>query len=79
MPVLKRVALYARVSTEEQAEAGYSIEAQGAALRECVQKEGKLVYQVYTDAGVSGVKEDRKALNALLDDARKKRFSEVLV
>jgi site-specific DNA recombinase len=72
------VALYLRVSSEQQAE-GYSLEAQEAVLRQEAHKRGKLVYQVYLDAGVSGVREDRKGLNRLLKDARRGCFGTVLV
>lgn len=47
-----RVALYARVSTEEQSLHGLSIEAQLAALREWA--EDKTVVGEYVDAGISG-------------------------
>ena len=47
-----RVALYARVSTEEQKIHGLSIDAQLSALREWA--EGKTVVGEYVDAGVSG-------------------------
>ncbi len=73
-----QVALYIRVSTEEQV-IGHSLSAQEAALREDVKRHGKLVYRVYQDAGVSGVREDRKGFNALLRDAKNGCFGEVLV
>lgn len=49
-----RVALYARVSTQEQKERGYSIDAQLAALRAWAKREGHTIAGEYIDAGVSG-------------------------
>ena len=74
----QQVALYIRVSTEEQV-FGHSLTAQEAELREDSRQRGKLVYKVYQDAGISGVKENRKGLNALLRDAKAGCFGEVLV
>lgn len=73
-----QVALYVRVSTEDQVE-GHSLAAQEALLRSDAKLRRKLVYKVYQDAGVSGVREDRKGLNELLLDAKKGYFGEVLV
>lgn len=72
------VALYIRVSSEAQVD-GYSLEAQEASLRQEAKRRGKEVYRVYRDAGISGIREDRKGLNELLKDAKKGCFSEVLV
>ena len=73
-----RVALYVRVSSEAQVD-GYSLDAQEAVLKEDVKKRGKQVYKVYRDEGISGIREDRKALNQMLKDARNGCFGEVLV
>ncbi len=78
MHAANQVALYLRVSTQEQVE-GYSLEAQEVTLREDVKRRGKFIYQVYTDAGVSGIREDRKAFTALMRDAKNGCFGEVLV
>lgn len=79
MHAANQVALYLRVSTQDQVEAGYSLEAQETVLRDDVKRRGKFIYKVYTDAGISGIKEDRKAFNELMRDARKGYFGEVLV
>ena len=52
-PMLK-VAVYARVSTEEQAEHGYSIEAQLDTLRQYCQLYHRRIVGEYVDRGVSG-------------------------
>jgi DNA invertase Pin-like site-specific DNA recombinase len=50
--------LYARVSSEEQAE-GYSIEAQVEAMRRFCQDRGWSVVREYIDPGVSGTIRER--------------------
>ena len=69
---MKRVFLYVRVSTEEQALHGLSIEAQTAALQVWAQTNGHKVVGVYTDAGVSARKpaSKRPELQRLLGDVR---------
>ena len=51
-----RVALYGRVSTEEQALRGFSIEAQVDALKEYAKDKNMKVVDVYLDEGISGAK-----------------------
>ncbi|MDN3436504.1 recombinase family protein [Planococcus sp. APC 3900] len=76
----KKVALYARVSTVEQAEEGYSIDEQIRVLREMCKREGYEIYQEYVDRGISGKNiKGRPALIELLNDANEKKFDLVLV
>ena len=49
-----KIAIYVRVSTEEQAEHGYSIEAQLETLRNYCKVYGKEIFEEYVDAGISG-------------------------
>ena len=51
---LRTAVLYARVSTEEQARSGYSLEQQIAALRDYTAREGYEVLEEVTDPGHSG-------------------------
>lgn len=69
---MKRVFLYVRVSTEEQAIHGLSIEAQTAALQDWAKLNGHKVVGVYTDAGISARKpaSKRPELQRLLCDVR---------
>ena len=69
---MKRVFLYARVSTEEQAVHGLSIEAQTRALEEWAKANGHKVVGTYVDAGISARKpaSKRPALQSLLSDIR---------
>ena len=68
---MQRVAIYARVSTQEQAENGNSLEFQIDKLKAyCQLHEFKIVGE-YIDAGVSGAKSERPALNKLKKDIDK--------
>ncbi len=71
---MKKCAVYARVSTLKQ-----HVETQLYDLRQLAQNRGFEVVAEYTDHGVSGAKARRPGLNALMTDARKRKFSVVLV
>lgn len=80
MQHLVRVAIYARVSTEEQAEHGYSIDAQLETLRNYCKMHGKLLTKEYVDRGVSGKSiNGRYELQRMLRDAKNHEFDEVVV
>lgn len=65
----RRVAIYVRVSTIEQAREGYSIKEQIKRLKTYCEAMGWIVVKVYIDAGISGsTVEDRPALNDLIKD-----------
>jgi len=69
-----RVALYARVSTTDQ-----STDSQLLDLRQYVSERGWNIFKEYVDEGISGTKDNRPALNVLMNDAKKRRFDVVLV
>lgn len=75
------IALYIRVSTEAQAEEGYSIEAQEKILRaECMAKEyDEALIRTYIDAGASGSNIERPALRDLIADSTAGLISTVIV
>jgi DNA invertase Pin-like site-specific DNA recombinase len=73
---IRRVALYARVSTIHGQQ---DPEMQLSELREYAIRRGLSVYDEYVDQGISGSKESRPALNRLMADAQKCRFDAVLV
>ncbi|MFF2017792.1 recombinase family protein [Paenibacillus sp. NPDC058177] len=76
----KKVVIYARVSTEEQAENGYSIDAQLDILRNYCTATGAEVMDEYVDRGVSGKSmKGRYELQRLLKDAEESKFDEVIV
>lgn len=67
-----RTALYIRVSTEEQAIHGLSLEAQDAVLSDYANKNDLVIVGRYVDEGITARKKmaNRKALMHLLDDVR---------
>lgn len=69
-----KVGIYARVSTGEQ-----SCESQLRDLKNYCESRQLEVIREYVDTGISGTKDSRPALNALMDDARKRRLDMVLV
>ena len=75
-----RVGLYGRVSTEEQALRGFSIEAQVDALKEYTKKNNMKIVDIYLDEGISGAKPPlkRPALNRLLEDVKAGKIDMIL-
>ena len=75
-----RVACYERVSTEEQALRGFSIETQIENLTEYCEKRGMKIVGHYTDEGVSGAKPPlkRPALFRLLEDVQAGKIDMIL-
>jgi DNA invertase Pin-like site-specific DNA recombinase len=71
---MKRCAIYARVSTSDQ-----RVENQLLDLRQFALQRGFEVVAEYTDVGVSGRKARRPGLDAMLRDARKRKFSVLMV
>ena len=74
-----RVAIYARVSTSEQAENGTSIENQLESLRVYSKVQSWEMAQEYVDAGFTGKNSDRPALQQLIRDAKSGLFTKVVV
>ena len=68
---MQRVAIYARVSTQEQAENGNSLDFQIEKLKAYCQLHEYKIIGEYIDAGVSGAKSERPALNKLKKDIDK--------
>jgi DNA invertase Pin-like site-specific DNA recombinase len=68
------IAVYARVSTSEQ-----TVEPQLFALRAYASARGFEVVEEYADAGVSGARDRRPALDRLVADARRRRFDVLAV
>lgn len=74
-----KAAAYVRVSTDRQAQHGYSLEAQEKELRELAEKVGISRLYWFCDAGKSGVDFDRRKLNLILDLAEKHEIVKLLV
>jgi DNA invertase Pin-like site-specific DNA recombinase len=71
---MKKAALYVRVSTPDQ-----HVESQLYDLRELAAQKGYEIVHEYADRGVCGKKARRPGLDALMADARRRKFSVVLV
>ncbi len=71
-----KTALYARVSTTNK---GQDTELQLRDLRTYAQARNLEVHKEYIDNGISGRKDTRPALDALMDDARKRKFNSIIV
>jgi DNA invertase Pin-like site-specific DNA recombinase len=69
-----KAAIYVRVSTADQ-----HVESQLYDLRELAAKRGFEIMKEYRDCGISGRRAKRPGLDALIADARQKKFSVVLV
>ncbi|EGT0000589.1 recombinase family protein [Clostridium perfringens] len=75
----KLIAIYCRVSTDEQAEFGYSIDEQKRLLEEWCKVNDYIIYKCYCDRGISGKNiKDRPALKELLSDAKAGKFDMVI-
>lgn len=74
-----KIALYTRVSTQEQAVNGHSIGEQAERLKNYCKSRGWKNYQLYTDAGFSGAKMDRPSLQDLIKDVKDHKIEIVLV
>lgn len=70
---------YTRVSLSDQAVEGFSLDSQADSIRAYVQAKNWTLTRIYTDAGLSGTRTDRPALECLLDDARQGRVDVIVV
>ena len=76
---MRRVVIYVRVSTQEQATEGYSIGEQLERLRLYCQAHGWILVEEYVDPGYSGANLDRPAISKLISDIGSGTFDTVLV
>ena len=74
-----RVALYLRVSTQEQAKEGYSIGEQENRLRKYCEAMGWEIYKIYVDPGFSGGDTDRPGLKDMIRDVESGEVDKVVV
>jgi site-specific DNA recombinase len=73
------IGIYVRVSTQEQANEGYSIAAQKERLKAFCAAQGWEDYKFYVDEGVSAKDTDRPQLNQLLEHIKNGQISMILV
>jgi DNA invertase Pin-like site-specific DNA recombinase len=71
---MKKAVLYGRTSTPEQ-----HLESQFIQLRNIATQRGLEISEVYSDFGISGSKARRPGIDSLLRDARRGKFSVILV
>ena len=73
--MIKRAAIYVRVSTDKQ-----TVENQLRELRQIAERRGWEVVEEYHDAGISGAngRKDRPGLDKMLQDAQRRRFDLVM-
>jgi len=72
--------IYVRVSTEEQAQEGYSIRAQEQKLKEYAKVKEWAIYKIYRDEGISGKNiTARPAINEMIEDIKKSYVKNVLI
>jgi len=72
--------IYVRVSTEEQAQEGFSIRAQEQKLKDYSKIKEWAIYKIYRDEGISGKNiTARPAINEMLEDVKKGYVKNVLV
>jgi DNA invertase Pin-like site-specific DNA recombinase len=82
--IVKRVAVYVRVSTTSKSKQGEAVnfvqnlEVQEEPLKELIAQRGWTLHRVYSDRA-SGAKERRPGLDALMADARRGLFDVVIV
>ncbi|NKI20352.1 recombinase family protein [Paenibacillus dendritiformis] len=74
-----KVAIYIRVSTEEQKNAGCSLEAQEEELHRYVTSIGLTVFDVYRDGGYSGKDFNRPDVQRLFSDMAQNKFQAIVV
>lgn len=76
---MKRVAIYIRVSTLDQAREGYSLDAQESVLRKWCNDHGYTIHDLYADRGISGKDiEHRPDMRRLMRDAKNGCFDMVI-
>src|SRR5699024_3098799 len=73
------VAIYIRVSTEEQASEGHSIGAQRELLKAYCTRQGWTSYKFYVDEGISAKDTNRPQLQLMLDHIKEGMIKTVLV
>ena len=72
--------IYLRVSTDEQAQEGYSIRGQEQKLKDYARIKDWFIYKIYVDEGISGKNiTERPAMNELIADVKAGHVKNVLV
>ncbi|MCL2611275.1 MAG: recombinase family protein, partial [Defluviitaleaceae bacterium] len=73
-------AIYVRVSTEEQAQEGFSIRGQEQKLKDYARIKEWSIYNIYIDEGISGKNiTERPAVNRMIEDIKSGKIKNVVV
>ena len=75
----RQVVAYVRVSTEKQAEAGLSLEAQIVKVRAMAEVKGVVLSEIFTDAGASAKTLDRPEMERLLARVDSRAVATVII
>lgn len=74
-----KAAIYVRVSTQDQAQHGFSLDAQQESLENYAKALGYEIFKIYRDEGKSAKDMKRPEMQQLLQDAEKKKFSAIFI
>lgn len=74
-----KAGIYIRVSTQEQAQEGFSVSAQKNRNTAFCDSQGWEIFDYYIDEGVSAKDMEREELQRMLNDARQKKFDVIVV
>lgn len=72
-------AIYVRVSTQDQAQHGFSLDAQQEALQNYAKAIGYDIFKIYRDEGKSAKDLNRPEMQQMLTDAKDKKFSAIFI
>ena len=75
----RKVVAYCRVSTLEQKKRGHGIDIQIRDVTIFAERHNLEIAKFYLDEGISGVKEDRKALRALMRACKNNRIEKIIL
>lgn len=76
---MKKACVYARVSTTEQAEKGYSIEEQERMCKAAIESKGWAYVGTYSDPGVSGRTMERPGLQDMFEKINSREIEAVVI
>jgi len=72
-------AIYVRVSTQDQVQHGFSLDAQQDSLQNYAKAIGYDIFKVYRDEGKSAKDMNRPEMQQMLSDAKDKKFSAIFI
>jgi len=72
-------AIYVRVSTQDQAQHGFSLDAQQDNLQNYAKALGYEIFKIYRDEGKSAKDLKRPEMQQMLEDAKNKKFSAIFI